>query len=169
MKKQKSTQDRKQNKKLIIASVALVAVVVISCVSLMFVSTLNSNNPEESPNTQQTAQQKTYQTVSSDELFALLDETDSSHIVYIGRATCPHCSIFAPKLIEVISEQDASVYYYDTATARADDAEKLNELMDKLEISSVPALIEIKDGLVNSRLDDYESKESITHFINARQ
>lgn len=165
MKKKSTTKSQKQDKKWFITTIILVIIVVISCLSLMFI---NMSRPMTDQNNSgvSTGQYETYQAINSDELFALLDETGTVNTVYVGRDTCPHCSAFGPKLIEVIQEEGILVYYYDTAAARADDVEKLNELMNELDVSSVPALLKIENGEVVMRLDDYDSKETISNFLN---
>lgn len=156
MNKKNSKNTKLQDNKLIWATIALVVVVIASCLALAFINTSNNN---------ESTKYETYQNVNSDEVFALLDETDEISNLYVGRDTCPHCSAFAPKLIEVIKEENVLVYYYDTALARTDDVDKLNELMEILDVSGVPALMKIENGEVLTRLNEYDNKEAITNFL----
>lgn len=167
MKKKNNELAKKQDKKILIASIVLVVVVIMSVLALVLVSTLYSDNNNQSADTNDTMMQyDTYNKINSDELFTLLNENTTSKIVYVGRDTCPVCATFAPLLTESIQETGSLVYYYDTAAARADDADKLSELMNKLSVSSVPALLKIENGEVIERLGDYKSKEAILNFLN---
>lgn len=165
MNKKTSIKENNQNKKLIVASVILVIVVIISCLSLMFVNIAPSGSDKNSTDTASVIHYETYETIDSDKLFDVLNEVGTTNFVYVGRDTCPRCSAWAPKLAEVIKEQNVLVYYYDTAASRASNVDKLNELMNRLNITSVPAFLKITDGEIVSRLDDYESKEAIINFL----
>lgn len=168
MNKKTTTKEQKsQDKKLLYATIALVVVIIASCLSLMFINNSSQDKTNVSNNSDTSssiAQYDEYKTVGSDDVFGLLSDIDGS-IIYVGRDTCPHCAEFAPKLIEAIQKEDVLVYYYNTAEARTENADKLNELMDKLDIKSVPALIKIEHGEVVARLDDYDSEEMIVEFL----
>lgn len=163
MKKKNSKSTNQQNNKVIWTTVALVMIIVVSCLSLAFIST--SQNSINNGMNNGIGNYQTYQTINSDKAFSLLEEQNTKNYFYIGRDTCPYCSAFVPKLNEAIKKENALVYYYDTAAARSDDVNKLNELMDKLDVTSVPALLKIENGKVVSRLGDYEDEEAIAEFL----
>lgn len=163
MNKKTTTKNKQQDKKWFITTIVLIIIVIISCLSLMFI---NMSRPLTNQNdTNQTTQHQTYQTIGNDDLTALLNESETTNIIYVGRDTCPHCSAFAPKLIEAIQANPALVYYYDTAAARAENADKMSALVDQLGVSSVPALLKVENGQVVERLNDYESLTAIAEFL----
>lgn len=159
MTKKKSSKPNKQEKRLIWVIIALLAVVVISCISLAFINTSRNSSNNNA------VQYETFKSINSDEVFSLLDDSENENTLYVGRETCPHCSTFAPKLIEAIKQENVLVYYYDTSVARADNVDKLNELMEILNVKSVPALLKIKNGTVEMRLSDYKNLDAIVDFI----
>jgi len=157
-----SKKNSNPNKKPLAVLIVLIVVVIVACLSLMFINL----SEDKTTNTETTlnSTEKTYHPINSDELGALLNESTLAY-VYVGRSTCPHCAVFAPILVEAIKETDSFVHYYDTAAARTDDVDKLNNLMTILDINGVPALIKINNGEVVSRLNDYESKEATIDFL----
>lgn len=161
MNKAKSAKKSKPSHKLIYVAIAAVAVIVLACASIALINIYNSpNNTNDNSQTNDS-----YVSINSDELSEMLARPDIFYL-YVGRTTCPHCAEFSPILREVISSDNVLVYYYDTAIARAEDSAKMNEILDKLSISSVPTLTKISGGARISTLDDYASKESISTFLH---
>lgn len=66
-----------------------------------------------------------------------------SFVVYVGSATCSHCSEFKPTLEKVIKENGLTVYYLDRSkfTSAQDSAVK-----DKVQLQGTPTLCNIVEG-----------------------
>lgn len=58
-------------------------------------------------------------------------------VLFLGRETCKYCNIFVPKLHQVLTEQPATVYYYNTEDA---SDQNLTAFRDKFGIQTVPNL-----------------------------
>lgn len=154
---------KKSNRNMLIVIVALVAIVVIACLSFMFINAAIENQASNEVDTSESLY-NSYHQIGNDELSALLAGTDSAY-VYVGRDTCPHCATFSPILLEVIQENDKLVYYYNTDNARSQDAARMSELLNSIDISGVPALIKIENGIKVAQLQDYGSKDAIVFFL----
>lgn len=83
-------------------------------------------------------------------------------IAFVGRATCPYCQRFAPKLAQVQAETDAKVYFVDSSNA-ADQA--LIDLRASHGIKTVPGLLVAEGGQVSVVCDSSLPVDAIAAFI----
>lgn len=83
-------------------------------------------------------------------------------IAFIGRATCPYCQRFAPKLAQVQAETSAKIYFVDSSNA-ADQA--LADLRATHGVKTVPGLLVAKDGQVDVVCDSSLPVDAITAVI----
>jgi len=87
-------------------------------------------------------------------------------IVYLGKAVCPYCRKFVPKLDNVRKEKDLTIHYLDSQNTPTDAA--IQSLRDKLGVRTVPALVTI-DGpgqFTNLNADSSLSEEAIAEILD---
>lgn len=106
-----------------------------------------------------------FEAISVQQLEQKLTET-KKQVVFLGRATCPFCRKFAPKLKAVKKDLDIPIYFIDSENS--DDLEKLTSLRNQYKISTVPALLVVQEENVKVVCDSSLSEEEITQFIQNR-
>lgn len=86
-----------------------------------------------------------------------------SYILFIGRATCPFCNRFAPKLRAVSDANQLAICFLDS-----DDFNDLGiaALRQEYNVPTVPGLLVAKEGEVRVVCDSSLSEEEILNFIN---
>ena len=108
--------------------------------------------------------------VGNSKMYEILnDDSGEGFFVYIGRPTCPHCAAFEPTLEETLRYLDQELFYYQLDLARAADAESemtMAEIMGELEVTGVPRIVYIKDGLVIDALAGNRSQEDVISFFD---
>ena len=130
---------------------AFIGILVVS-IFVLFLATLNNDS--------------TLEAVDSEQLTTLLDEESELQYIYIGKPTCSVCAEFLPILEEVIEEEELDVYYYNTDTAREADEALLSEVMERLGVTGVPAVLAIENGTEVNRIVGRSTKEEIQAFFN---
>lgn len=104
--------------------------------------------------------------MSNQQLETFLTEKKSGFI-YVGRPTCPVCQEFEPKLVKEVKANKAEVHYFNTDEGRKENEEKMVEMLNSLNISTVPALLYFKDGQEVERIDEGRfSNEDIQQLMN---
>ena len=88
-------------------------------------------------------QYTTYEEVSVDTVFQMLDDKES-FILFIGSSTCSHCASFEPKLNQVIKKYQVKVYYLDVNQLTETENAKFNARISYG--NSTPVTVFIKDG-----------------------
>lgn len=89
-------------------------------------------------------------------------------IVYIGKAVCPYCRKFVPKLDNVRKEKNLTIHYLDSLNTPTDLA--IQSLREKMGVRTVPALVTI-DGpgqFTNLNADSSLSEEQITAILEKK-
>ena len=104
--------------------------------------------------------------INSQGVLDFLSELKSGFL-YAGRPTCPHCQAFAPILIEVVREQNLTVYYYNTDATRG-EAQR-SEVLEALNITGVPTFMYIQNGQIAGVLVNTTSREALIDFISQQQ
>lgn len=95
-----------------------------------------------------------FKSITPDRVLELLNEDNNSKdFILIGRKTCPACIELFPIIKKHIKEDldINNIYYYDTDKHR--DNPLFQELGNKLELSSIPAVVIIKNGKVVLKLN----------------
>ena len=103
------------------------------------------------------------------ERFEQILESGDGTFVYIGRHTCPVCYEFEPILEEALDNLNKELYYYNTHYAREADAERMIELLDSLEVESVPTIVYVENGQVIDMLVGLHNEIEITSFFRNNQ
>lgn len=82
----------------------------------------------------------------------LLEQEKESFFVYTGRASCPFCQRFAPKLYEsnLLNENDDVVINYLNSDNESDTG--LYDYLSKYNIEYVPNFSYFKDGILTETL-----------------
>lgn len=120
-------------------------------------------------------------TVSDSQIIKIEDADDFFSIkngfVHFGKETCASCKVFFPILSEILSEEDITVYYFDTGYFRENSIlseNELQEIFSDYQVVSVPMMVEVCDGQVvntyfpkfnEQRNNTAEIRESIRDFI----
>ncbi|MGT2926928.1 conjugal transfer protein TraF [Streptococcus cuniculipharyngis] len=84
-------------------------------------------------------------------------------LLFVGRATCPYCQRFAPKLARVAQEDALSVSFIQSDQLA--DQVAITALRDRYQMKTVPALLVAKSGQVKVVCDSSLSEEAIRQFI----
>ncbi|HFI0620805.1 TPA: thioredoxin domain-containing protein [Streptococcus suis] len=98
--------------------------------------------------------------VSVEQAQNLLTDKDGA-VLFIGRATCPYCNRFAPKLHKVAQDQQVTVHFLDSIQV----SPELQALRDHYQVPTVPGLLVAKATGVQVRCDSSMTEEEITAFI----
>lgn len=77
-------------------------------------------------------------------------------VLFIGRATCPYCNRFAPKLHKVAQDKQETVYFLDSSQVTP----QLQALRDHYQVPTVP-----KPTGVQVRCDSSMTEAEIVVFI----
>lgn len=89
----------------------------------------------------------------------LADQAGS--ILFLGRASCPYCNRFIPKLHQVATSNQQTVYFLDTSLV----SPELQELRDHYQVPTVPGLLYAGADGVQVRCDSSMTIEEIAAFI----
>lgn len=102
----------------------------------------------------------TFTKVSSDQAREGLSSED--YILFIGRASCPFCNRFAPKLRAVADHHNLSVNFLDS-----DDFSDsgISILREHYQVPTVPGLLVAKNGQVKVVCDSSLSEDAILSII----
>lgn len=84
-------------------------------------------------------------------------------VIFLGRATCPYCRRFAPKLHQVSQDEQIKVYFVDSEKAGQESV--LKDFRDKFKLATVPSLLVSTTDNVKVRSDSSMSIEEISAFI----
>lgn len=108
---------------------------------------------------------------TKNELLINIDQTELNQkisnkeqfFVYIGRDTCPDCRAFMPKLKDILSNDNKSIFYYNTEVP-ASKKQEIRDYLQKFNVKSIPAILFINDGKVID-LYDCQDEKQINNFI----
>lgn len=102
-----------------------------------------------------------FEATSAGQLASLIS-SGQEVIAFVGRATCPYCQRFAPKLVTAQAETGAQIYFVDSS--RLDDPE-LQPLRAAHQIVTVPGLLVAKSGQVKVVCDSSLTVDEIKAFM----
>ena len=160
------TNTRKQK---LYASLALFAVIFLICAAAIAVKVISSNSDRNDTSAQQNNESSSTNTellVASNVIMSdILAKTEGTTLVFVGKPTCGYCAQFQPILLEVLAENPADVYYYNTDDAKAEGQDEYSAILSQIEVNAVPALIKIQNGVKTEELDNYTSADAIIEFI----
>lgn len=92
-------------------------------------------------------------------------------VVYLGKAVCPYCRKFVPKLDKVRKEKNLTIHYLDTLnTLNTLSDPAIQNLRDRMGVRTVPALVTI-DGpgqFTNLNADSSLSEEEIAAILEKK-
>lgn len=71
--------------------------------------------------------------------------------LYIGRDDCPDCQEVLPKLTELNRENHLRILSYSTSQDRDSRPEQMYEVLDRLQVDSVPTVLVLEAGEVTER------------------
>ncbi|OJG91325.1 hypothetical protein RV15_GL000781 [Enterococcus silesiacus] len=106
----------------------------------------------------------TFRKIKPTEANDLLKKNSTAYL-YFGRATCPECRTFAPKLRKISEKKQQVIYYIDTE--KTEENSSIKKLRDELNIEFVPTLISLKHSTNNYFLYD-DKKMSLTEFFEKK-
>lgn len=101
-----------------------------------------------------------FTSVTVEQAESLLAAQDGA-ILFIGRATCPYCNRFAPKLHKVAQDKQLTVHFLDSAQ----NSPELQALRNHYGVPTVPGLLVAKASGVQVRCDSSLTEEEIFAFI----
>lgn len=90
-------------------------------------------------------------------------DQDTKVILFIGRASCPYCQRFAPKLNRVAVANGLTVYFVNSEQPA--DLADVKTLRDRYHVPTVPGLLVAENGHVKVVCDSSLSEEAILDFI----
>lgn len=71
--------------------------------------------------------------------------------LYIGRDDCPDCQKVHPRLTEINRDNHLGILSYSTSRDRESRPEKMYEILDRLQVDSVPMILILENGEVTER------------------
>lgn len=83
-------------------------------------------------------------------------------VLFVGRASCPFCQRFAPKINSVAAKLEQKVYFVDSEDFDDDNLSSFRELH---KIKTVPGLLVFKNNEIKVVCDSSVTEEFITKFI----
>lgn len=84
-------------------------------------------------------------------------------IVFLGRSSCPYCRRFAPKLVQVATDNQKEVYFVDSENAA--DAAELAAFRENYQLVTVPALLVSYDQHQRAVCDSSLTPDDILAFL----
>lgn len=89
--------------------------------------------------------------LSLEEFELLLNsKNDSETYVYVGRDSCPSCSLVYPTLCDIKNESNLDICYYSTEPDRDIRPEEMHSLLDRVNVDYVPSIVVLSHGTVQS-------------------
>lgn len=101
-----------------------------------------------------------FTSVSVEQAADLLAAQDGA-ILFLGRASCPYCNRFIPKLHTVAQENKLTVHFLDTDRP----SPQLTALREQYGVPTVPGLLYAGADGVTVRCDSSMSPEEIANFV----
>lgn len=95
--------------------------------------------------------------------------SNKERLIYIGRPSCPYCQMVQPKLEKVAKKNHFQLRYYNTDDARKSNEKKLNHLLNKMQVQSVPTVVLVKDNHVIKKWDAVNDLQKINKYISDNQ
>ncbi|MBF0710011.1 MULTISPECIES: thioredoxin family protein [unclassified Gemella] len=83
-------------------------------------------------------------------------------VLFVGKATCSFCLIFAPKLYSVAKKEGITVHFVNSEDF---SDSTLSAFRTKYKIKTVPGLLVARNGETKVVCDSSLSEEDITNFI----
>lgn len=81
-------------------------------------------------------------------------KNDVNQYVYIGRDSCSVCQSIYPLIENYSSRDPETVYYYNTELDRYDNKQEMNQILDEMNITEVPIMIQFLDGDIKEYAGD---------------
>lgn len=101
-----------------------------------------------------------FSAVTVTEAAALLEDKQGA-ILFLGRASCPYCNRFIPKLHQVAQDKQLTVHFLDTTEA----IPELQALRERYQVPTVPGLLIARPTGVEVRCDSSLSEQEIADFL----
>ena len=97
----------------------------------------------------------------------MVESSDSTYLVYIGRTDCSACDEFEREIKDVLDRKNAEILTYYTDNDRnGSKSKEMYALLHRFHVTSVPAVILCKDGAtVKLWLDPEKSMEEISRYV----
>ncbi len=92
-------------------------------------------------------------------------EGSDTFLLYVGRPTCIQCQEIEPTLRNLLKNAGIKVNYYRTDIARNEDEKSLEAVAEKLDLTVVPSLLMISNGVLIDRLDGVYTEKAISEFL----
>lgn len=93
-------------------------------------------------------------------------DSSKEHLIYIGRPSCPYCQMVQPKLEKISKKNYFQLRYFNTDDARKSNEKKLNHLLSKMNIQSVPIVIVVKENQIVKKWDAVNDLQEINKYIS---
>ncbi|MGT2888323.1 thioredoxin family protein [Streptococcus didelphis] len=105
-----------------------------------------------------------FKEVTSEQLTAYIEKEDEL-VAFFGRASCPYCRLFAPKLVHVSQDKNLKVYFIDTDNVS--DSHNIQKLRQAYNIRTVPGLLVKKADKLKEVCDSSLSEDEILDLIQS--
>lgn len=102
--------------------------------------------------------------IGNQRLAEILEE-EGRTFVYVGRPTCRFCLQLEPILEEVLTTLDQELYYFNIDEAQLEGGQKTTELLELLEIATVPTLLLLESGNIEEVLLGVQTAEQLKDFF----
>ncbi|MGT2964245.1 conjugal transfer protein TraF [Streptococcus acidominimus] len=101
-----------------------------------------------------------FTSISVEETERLLSQGENV-ILFLGRATCPYCQRFVPKLHSVTQANGLTVYFIDSSNPDP----QLQAFRQRYQAATVPALLFASANGVQVRCDSSMTEDEIRQFL----
>ena len=108
---------------------------------------------------------------SMKEVEKLINIDDGDVVLYIGRADCQDCKNFENKVDKLLEKHQVGIQgYYTNKDRNGKRSEEMYNMLDKLKVYKVPALIQIHNGnITNIDVSDLKTIEIIISNYNGEK
>lgn len=92
--------------------------------------------------------------ISLEEFQSLMDSKNSGNVyIYVGRDSCPSCTLVYPSLCEIKDKIGLDMFYYSTEPDRDTRTDELNLFLSTIGVDYVPSVVVISSGTIQSVVD----------------
>lgn len=103
--------------------------------------------------------------LSLENLIDIYENENKTIFIYVGRDNCSECQAFYPKLSSLTAQYQVEVKYYNTLADRETRRNEMMQILDNLNVTSVPVLIVLKDGTILTSVEgDNIEKQAEDYF-----
>ncbi len=118
----------------------------ISFIYIMIVSSVNNERMLMKP------KEEKFQQISLFDIKCMIDEK-KTFTLYVSREDCDYCKRVKPLIYKRSYQHENVLFFYSTSADRIYNKQYMDAVLDELYIESVPCIVYIRKGKVESRIE----------------